>query len=103
MSFIVAMVGLLILVLIFVLSPFHEIRNKSQIDTLMENRKVSTQGKVVHERKFGNSYILVLDNNIEIITSDIFPVINETMSVEGKVDDYDGVKRIRALAMHIKN
>lgn len=99
-ALLLSLLGIIILLLLLVFLPYKEINSELQLNSTLANQKVSVYGLVMKERTYGKSFLLSLDNNIEIISSSK-SYLNKTILVRGKVDDFIK-KRVKASKIILK-
>lgn len=94
-AFVVVIIGILILFGILFFTKETEISEQKELEKLMENEKVRVIGTIEEERNWGNEKLLILDNEIEVI-SDLGKLEGKKIEIHGTVDDFEK-KRIRAI------
>lgn len=91
LALIVALIGLSLLFTIFWASETTPIYSTEELSKLIQNQKVSSEGKVIQQRPFGKSILLKLDNDIELLCSSFCHYSNllqKNISIEGSYDDF---------------
>jgi len=89
LSFILTFILLLALSIILITQKPLTISSPEQLINLTENQKVQTRGVVTEEKFSGNTKILTLDNNLEIIVSKSTPyLLNQSIAVLGIYDNF---------------
>lgn len=97
-SFIFAIVGLLILLLLLHAGKQTEINDYEGLEKLEINSKVFTSGNVVSEKIiFEKEKILVLDNGLELICFCKEKFQDKMIHAEGIVSEYEGTKQLNVL------
>ncbi len=99
-AFIGAIIGIFVLLLIMIYSDEKKVNSQEEIDSLEINSKVILKGLVVSERKFGESVILELDNEIEVLCDSCgigqVQFEEKEIEVKGKIYDVYGDKKVLA-------
>ncbi len=89
-----------LLILLQFLNP-KEITAYSEINKLKDNEKIIFSGKVINEKAYEKSKVILLDNNISFECECLLSLKGKNISVLGIIDDFAGKKSI--LALRIKN
>jgi len=93
--------GILILLIIMQFSSPIRVSSQTELESLVDNQKVQTSGKVIDEKIYENSKTLILDNKIEIICNSCPSYFNKNIIVSGVLDNYNNKNKIIALKIKL--
>jgi hypothetical protein len=97
-AFILAILGIFLLFLVLFFSGEEKITDSDKLMSLEENTKVIVRGEIIEERIFGQNYILIMDNGIELICN-CRGYSGKNISATGIVSEFNGKKRIEVLRL----
>lgn len=100
-AFAIAILGMFVMALLLNKKPL-EVNNLKDIENLEVNTRVAVSGKVLSERAlYGETKMLSLGNKIPLICECAEKYVNETVSVNGIVEEYEGKKQVRVLKIGV--
>ena len=97
LAILICILGILNLLFIFILLPAKPIHSPEELNLLLASTKVSVSGFVTEANPWGNSFLLKLDNGMQIISNK--PYLKKNISILGLVDDFNDKKLIKILWM----
>jgi hypothetical protein len=98
LAFAITILGIFVLIVLLNLSSPKIINNYSSLSKLTDYTKVQTTGRVVSERiLYGDTKLLKLDNNIEVLCQACLSYVNRTLYVIGTSESYINRTQINAL------
>ena len=100
MALIITILGLFALLILLNRLPLKEIKTLDDLNKTEENQKVFVNGKVIDERIYETSKILILDNQIPVTCKGCPSYINKSTSIIGKIDNYNNKNKIIALKIN---
>jgi hypothetical protein len=99
-SFIVVIVGILVLLLVMVFGGEKRVESLEEVEELEINSKVILRGIVLSERKFGEGKMLEMDNGIEVLCDSCsLGFEGKKIEVKGKIYNVYENKKVLALRM----
>jgi len=96
-SFVLAILGILILLVILVSQKPISISSYEELANLTANSKIITSGFVIQQ----TSYSIKLDNNLSLYCNNCPSCKNKNVSIIGIIEDYNNKKEINVLKIKI--
>jgi len=101
LSFIITLLGILILLVIMQFSSSIQVNSPSELENLIDNQKLVVSGKVIEEKIYEKSKTLILDNKIEVVCNNCPSYFNKNIIVSGISDNYNNKNKIIALKIKL--
>ena len=103
LAFVVAFLGMFILVILLSAEPV-EISSEKDLADLEVNKRVVLLGEVVSEKViYGKTKEIILDNEIKVYCECTESYKNNFVRIVGKVEKYKGKTQVRALEIFVFN
>lgn len=101
-AFVVAFLGIFVLLGLLVFLPPKEIKSLGDLQDLRVNQKVFLTGKVESEKQFGDFNIMHVEG-VEVVCECKRSYIDKDLEILGAVSEYEGKKQVSVLRIKILN
>ncbi len=99
-SFIIAILGIFVLILLIWLIPEVKINSKDDLSGLVDNQRVRLSGFVEGERNYEGILIFYI-NGIKVVCSGCDSLEGREIEINGIVEEYEGKKEVEVLEISI--
>ena len=95
-SFIIAILGIFILIGLIFWMPYQKIKNINDLNKTIDNEKVILTGFVKNGRIFSGKFIFTI-NGIKVVCEGCRNLRGKNVQVKGLINEYNGNKKIEVL------
>lgn len=99
LALLLALLGIMDLIFLLFYLPIQEINSPASLQSLEDNTKVQTTGKVIDERIYSSNSVLILDNNLTLLINSKKDYKNKIIEATGKIDRYNHETNILVISI----